>query len=98
MRPDADALEAFYLCVMLGFQGELRADPQQLHSWSSAAQTRVAPVRGREWKSPPENDPSTNVPPLRGRDSFQQMVLIGGGLLLLLMPVLAFLMVRKVNQ
>lgn len=97
-RPDTDALETFYLCVLLGFRGEQRLDSHQLKSWTSAAQTRVAPVRGREWQAPLERDPVTHVPPLRGRDGFQRMIMVGGVALLLMIPTLAFLLVRKASQ
>jgi hypothetical protein len=37
----------------------------------------------------------TNVPPLHGREKLQQMVLIGAGFLLLLVPIVAFLLVSQ---
>ena len=36
-RPGVDALEVFFLCVMLGFSGELGEDPQRLAEWAAGA-------------------------------------------------------------
>lgn len=98
MRPDTDALEVFYLCVMLGFQGELSEQPERLRDWTATAHARVAQVSGREWSAPPEVEPPTRVPPLRGRDRFERMVMAAGIGLLVLVPVLAFFVVRKIGQ
>jgi len=96
--PDSDPLEAMYLCVMLGFSGELRGRPDQLRNWVSVAQTRLSKELGREWAYPAELDPPTNVPPLHGREQLQRMVLVGGIALLLLIPLVAFLVVNHMGR
>jgi type VI secretion system protein ImpK len=97
-RPEKDTLEVFYLCVMLGFCGELREQPDRLRTWAAAARAMIARVQGGEPPSAAEPDPPTQVPPLRGREQLRRMVLAGGGFLLLLIPVVAFLVVRKLGQ
>ncbi len=97
-RPEKDALEVFYLCVMLGFRGELREQPDRLRTWAAAARAMIAQVQGGEPPSAAEPDPPTRVPPLRGREQLRRMVLAGGGFLLLLIPVVAFLIVHKLGQ
>jgi type VI secretion system protein ImpK len=92
-RPTTDALEVFFLCVMLGFRGELRDDPDRLRAWVGAAQARLSRP-DPEWPHPPELEPPTNVPPLHGRDRFRQMAYVGGMVLLLLVPILTFLAVQ----
>jgi type VI secretion system protein ImpK len=95
---DGAPREAMYLCVMLGFCGELRNRPDQLRAWSTAAQARLAKELGREWAYPAELDPPTNVPPLHGREQLQRMVLVGGIALLLLIPLVAFLVVNHMGR
>jgi type VI secretion system protein ImpK len=95
-RPGTDALEVFYLCVMLGFRGELREDPEKLGAWIAGTRGRLA--RPPEWTPPPSADPPTDVPLLRGRQSLQRMVFLGGLVLLLVIPVLAFFLVQQLGR
>ena len=92
----SDALEVFFLCVMLGFRGdptylspaqpgaESGTPEERLQRWATDMQNRIARTQGGDNPTPPELDPQTNVPPLHGRERFQKMVLIGGMLLLVL--------------
>jgi type VI secretion system protein ImpK len=98
LRPTSDALEAFFLCVQLGFRGELRDDTDKLQSWSAATKSRIAKIRNQEWGYPLEYEPPTYVPPHYGRERLQHMVFTGGIVLLLLIPVLAFFMVHRLGQ
>lgn len=97
-RPESDPLEVSFLCVMLGFSGELRNQPDRLRQWVAATQARVAQIRGQEWAYPAELDPPTFVPPLRGRERLQRMVISGGLVLLVLIPLLAFFVVQHVGR
>jgi type VI secretion system protein ImpK len=81
-RPGSDALEVIFLCVMLGFRGDLREDPDKLRNWVSTIQTRIAQSQGREWPAPDGQEPVTNVPPLRGQERLQRMILAWGGAVL----------------
>ena len=83
----SDALEVFFLCVMLGFRGDLREEATRLQAWVAGTQIRVAKSQAQEFTVPPELQPPTNVPPLRGRERLQRMVLIAGVVLLMLIPV-----------
>jgi type VI secretion system protein ImpK len=92
-QPGGDALEVFFLCVMLGFRGDLREDTTKLQAWVAGTQIRVAKSQAQEWQVPPELQPPTNVPPLRGRDRLQRMVLIVGLVLLIVIPLTTGLLV-----
>jgi type VI secretion system protein ImpK len=98
VRASPDALEVFYLCVMLGFAGDLRDQPDRLQAWAASARGRVGLVRDLEWPFAAEVEPATNVPPLYGREKLRRMVLSGGLVLLLLVPVLVFFVVRQLGQ
>jgi len=96
-RPSTDALEACYLCVMLGFRGEMVETPEKLNNWIAAVRARL----GKEhvaWQGPPELEPPTYVPPLRARDRLQRMVLACGMTLLVLIPIVVFVVVRHLGQ
>lgn len=94
-RSGTDALETFYLTVMMGFRGDLRDNVDKLRTWTSNTMARISRGLGAEWPTPAELDPPINVPPLRGRDQLQQVILIGGGVLLLLIPAVVILVVQK---
>jgi type VI secretion system protein ImpK len=89
-RPGIDALEVMYLCVMLGFRGDYRDDPQGLRGWVEVTAKRISREQGKEWPVPPELDPPVNVPPLHGRSRLQRMVMAVALFALLLVPVIAF--------
>jgi type VI secretion system protein ImpK len=94
-RTANDALEAFFLCAELGFRGDLAGEPAKLEAWLTSVRTQLARAQSQPWIAPPEREPQTNVPPLRGRNRLQKMLLVGGVLLLLLIPVLTlFLMLQ----
>jgi type VI secretion system protein ImpK len=91
-RPEGDALEVFFLCVMLGFRGELRGEPDKLQSWAKQSHTQITRRQKRQPPRLPEKgEPGTHVPPLRGREAMQRMLLIAGVEFLLFIPILAFL-------
>ncbi len=97
-RSTADALEVFYLCVMLGFRGELRETPDKLQAWVAATQAGLTRRGAGEWPHPPELDPPTNVPPLRAREGLKRVVWLCGVALLVLIPVVAFFVVQQMSQ
>jgi type VI secretion system protein ImpK len=77
----ADAKEAFLLCVLLGFRGEMADTPDALKEWVTAAKGRVTRQMGKEPPAPPEQPPVTDVPPLTGIQAFKGMtrwLLLGG--------------------
>ncbi len=97
-RSGTDALETFYLTVMMGFRGDLRENVDKLRTWTSNTLARISRGLGQEWPTPSELDPPINVPPLRGREQLQQVILIGGGVLLLLIPAVVFMLVKHLGS
>ncbi len=98
-RSGMDALEVFYLCVMLGFRGELHEKSEEVAAWIASSQARLMNNRlGKDWNAPPELEPVTHVPPLRARDRLQTLVMVGGMVLLVLIPVVVFFIVRELGQ
>jgi type VI secretion system protein ImpK len=74
---DLDALEVFYLCVMLGFRGDLREDLPKLQDWREAVEDQVGQAQATEWPDKPPELPleETYVPPLRARDRLRWLAL-----------------------
>ena len=88
-RGGNDALEVFFLCVMLGFRGEMREEPDQLRVWTAATRAQLARSLGGEWpNSPPELEPASDVPPLEGIDQFRKMTTTAAVLLALMVPIM----------
>ncbi len=97
-QPTTDALEVYFLCVTLGFRGELSDRPDRLHAWIAANQARLTRVGPEDWPHPPELDPPTHVPPLRGRARLGRVIYFGGLALLLVLPVVVFSLVQRLGQ
>ncbi len=93
---DADALEAFFLTVMLGYRGDQRDDAVPLQGWAAAARARHG--RLRPWKAPAERDSPAAVPPLRGRTRLRRAVLWCGLLFLVLVPLAAFFIAAQLAK
>jgi type VI secretion system protein ImpK len=80
-RPGTDALEVFLWCVMLGFKGEPAGAGINPAQWVENVRSRVMKAYGQEFQQPPEKDPPTFVPVLRGRDRFGTMVRVAAALI-----------------
>ncbi len=96
-RPTTDALEVVFLCVMLGFRGDMVNQPEKLHTWYKASQNRLSHM-GEDWSGPPELEVVTNVPPLHGQDWFQTMVFWTSLLLLVMVPLASFLLMQQFSE
>jgi type VI secretion system protein ImpK len=95
--PGGDDLEVFYLCVMLGFRGDLRDQPDKLGAWCDAVARRLAEGRAGEWRLP-EREPPGYAPPLRGRERLQRMLSVAIAAGLLLVPAVTFFLVWTLAQ
>ncbi|MSU76677.1 MAG: hypothetical protein EXS16_01145 [Gemmataceae bacterium] len=51
-RPTRDALEVYYLCVMLGFRGKMSEKPVELNAWRDAIQTQITEPEARIYVPP----------------------------------------------
>jgi type VI secretion system protein ImpK len=97
-RLDRDLLETFFLCVMLGFRGDLRDRPTELRDWVDSSRTQLTRIDGLEWTPPPELTPPTRVPPLSGGERLRSMVVAGALVFLLLTPVVAFFLIYQLGR
>ena len=97
-RTDGDVLEVLFLCVMLGFRGDLRDRPDELREWVEATRAQLAARDGLDWPYPPESEPPIHVPALHGRDQLRRVVFAGAAVVLASIPVVAFLLVRRLGQ
>ncbi len=97
-RSTTEALEVFYLCVMLGFRGALGEQPEQLGTWLAASRQRLGQVSERELVISGENAPKVCAPPLRGAGRLRQMALTAWVTVLVLGPLTAFYVVHRLGQ
>ncbi len=52
-RPHIDALEAYYLCAMLGFRGMYQGRPAELQQWRQRVQPRLVTALRQPWRDEP---------------------------------------------
>jgi type IV/VI secretion system ImpK/VasF family protein len=93
-----DALEVFYLCVMLGFRGAWRGRRDKLKAWRDAIVVKIGKGKVQRWRCPPECHPATYVPPLRGREHLRRVLLSLGLFLGLLIPAVMFSVVHNLGN
>jgi type VI secretion system protein ImpK len=74
-RAELDALEAYYLCVMLGFRGDKASRPSELLDWREGIERQIGQGKAVSWPGPDElPKPLPNVPPLRSRERFRRLM------------------------
>lgn len=91
-RPGGDAMEAFFLCVMLGFRGAAREDLAGLRAWVDEARAQLTKSGATDWAPPAQGSLPTEIRPLRGRDRMRKMLITGGvvSLVILFLSALYF--------
>ena len=92
-----DALEAYFLCVMLGFTGEFDADPVALGGWVAATRYQMQGSTAAGWRGVPGLEMPTHVAPLSGRDRLRRMLLVASVVLLAVVPAVAWVLARRVS-
>jgi type VI secretion system protein ImpK len=94
-----DALEIFYLCVLLGFRGELRDQPDRVREWRESVERQLQQSLRQEWADlPPAVEMESYVPPLVGLARLRMALLWLG---LVALPILvgsAILVVQNVRK
>lgn len=90
--PGLDALETFFLCVVLGFRGKYLENPGKVREYVEEMRPQV--TRTTSWPMPRDLGVKTNVEPLVGRESLRRVVAVHGGLSL--MVILALLIVSRI--
>lgn len=97
-RPGTDAVEVFYLCVMLGFRGEGPEKPETVDSWCEGVKEQLAREQSKTWIAlPAELQPEANSTPRRGRERLRTVLLGVVGVLAVLIPLAAYLVVERLS-
>ena len=91
-RPTTDALEVFYLCVMLGFRGDKAGKSDELAAWCERVKAQLEQGQEAEFKLPVGGQPSTYVPTLRGAKRQQNMLMAASVAVLILVPTLVVIL------
>jgi type VI secretion system protein ImpK len=97
MRADTNALAVFYLCVMLGFRGQLRDDPNGLREWRDRIEPVLGGVQAEEWPDRPPELP-VKPPDVDALTALQRLRVVYGiwaGLVGLAILVTAYVLVPK---
>jgi type VI secretion system protein ImpK len=76
-RSDPDVMEAFYLCMLLGFRGDLRGDPRKLADWRDVFETEIGLKHAADWPEMPHRlqEPEADVPVLTAKDRLRWVLL-----------------------
>ena len=80
IAPGPDALETFFLCVVLGFRGTYFDNPAKVREYVEEMRPQLA--RPAAWQPPRDLGVQTNVAPLVGRETLRRVVALYGGLTL----------------
>jgi type VI secretion system protein ImpK len=101
---EPDALEVYYLCVVLGFRGIVRDDqgtgtrdfpdaPQNgdVKGWCDEIKEQLDNARAPENLLPVEKQPVTSVPELHGAARFQTLMFVVAVCLLVVAPIVGVL-------
>ncbi|MFI4874922.1 MAG: DotU family type IV/VI secretion system protein [Blastopirellula sp. JB062] len=92
-RGEHDQLEVYYLCVALGFRGEMRTQHEKLTSWISRARVAVGDVDETYVSLEAELPPACEARPLRGERRMHAMVATACVVGLISAPFLTFIVV-----
>jgi len=90
-RTTRDALEVYYLCVMLGFRGELLGKSLELQSWREEAETQIINGDGRAYSPPPGIKIVPNVHVLHGYEQMARWLFLATAVGLAYIPVIIIL-------
>jgi len=93
-RSSIDALEAFYLCVMLGFRGDGPEAPETLLSWRENVEAQLSRAHGQTWQGPQEMKPESNALPRRGRERLRRAALLLVAAAAVVIPTATFVLVE----
>ena len=97
-RATDDALEVFYLCVMLGFRGDLREHDQRLRRWAGSARQRLGQITEIQWPYASQLNVPVPAQPLRGRRRLRQMVMVTCLTVVTAVPSLVFWVFWKIGH
>jgi type VI secretion system protein ImpK len=97
-RATDEALEVFYLCVMLGFRGDLRDQEEHLQQWAGSARQRLGQIDEIQWPYASQLNAPVSAQPLHGRRRLRRMVTIACLTLVAMVPTVAFVLVWKVGH
>jgi type VI protein secretion system component VasF len=89
-RHRADILEVAYLCVALGFRGEMADDPDRLAQWRERMLRKIA--HDQPWPAPPALSWNAVAHPLDGLARSRRMAIVAAVVALLSIPVIALLL------
>jgi type VI secretion system protein ImpK len=97
-RPNTDALEAYFLCAVLGFRGKYAGAPEKLRAWTDSVEPRITAGFDRGYDLPSAKMPPCNVPPLVGRDKMKKLLLAGAILAGVFLVLAAFVLVTVLHR
>jgi type VI secretion system protein ImpK len=98
-RPGTDAVEAYYLCVMLGFRGEGPERTETIASWCEGVKEQLAREQSKAWPGlPAELQSEVNASPRRTRERLRRILFWTVPVVGVFIFLLLFLLVRSLGK
>ena len=104
-RAGNEALEIFFLCVMLGFRGDVNEVPadgkdgnEKLKNWVESTREQITKSQGRDRPSTQAGTPPSYAPARVALGRFQNALLVAIGVFLVLVCVTAFAIVSWIGH
>lgn len=88
-RPGPDAIEAFFLFIVLGFRGKFLNNPAKIREY--VEDMRLVVAKTDAWEPPRDIAVKTNIEPLEGRELLQRTVWVYGGIAVMVLIALLIL-------
>jgi type VI secretion system protein ImpK len=86
-RGSREAVEAFFLCVMLGFRGAQRGNADAVREWRSTVERRLSHRLTESVAEPPHREPPSHPEPLYGRQALHTMFVRATAVVVVLIPL-----------
>jgi type VI secretion system protein ImpK len=96
-RGDRDALEVFYLCVLLGFRGD-GPEGVPLPAWRNAVEGQLGLGQTKLWPGPQELKPEINAAPRRARERLRRVLALLLCLAVVGLFALAFVLLERLRR
>jgi type VI secretion system protein ImpK len=97
-RQGTDALEAYYLCAMLGFRGELSDQTNEFLDRCSRYKDQISRTQSVEFPGPQELQPEPNNAPRHGREKLRRVLIWSSVALGVLIFAAVFLLIYNLRS
>jgi type VI secretion system protein ImpK len=96
-RQGTDAVEAYYLCAMLGFRGELIEKANEFLDRCDRYKAQITRTQSQEFPGPQALEPEPSNAPRRAREKLRRALILAGVAAGVLIPLAMFVLFTKLG-